>query len=53
MDFRNLALILVGMALEERFFCKFFCPMGAIFSLMPVLTPFSLRRNRPAFKNRP
>lgn len=41
-----IVLILVGMALEERFFCKFFCPMGAIFSLLPVL-PFSvLRRDR-------
>ena len=43
-----LVLIVVGMAFEERFFCKFFCPMGAVFSLMPVLTPFSLRRNRSA-----
>ncbi|MCR5560447.1 MAG: 4Fe-4S binding protein [Bacteroidales bacterium] len=41
-------LILIGMAAEERFFCKFLCPMGAVFSLVPVLTPFSLRRNRPA-----
>ena len=40
-------LILIGMAFEERFFCKFLCPMGAVFSLMPVLTPFSLRRDRP------
>ncbi|MDO5146640.1 MAG: 4Fe-4S binding protein [Eubacteriales bacterium] len=34
-------LITVGMALEPRCFCRFFCPMGAVFSLMPVL-PFSV-----------
>ena len=33
-------LILVGMALQPRFFCQFLCPMGAIFSLLPVL-PFA------------
>lgn len=38
--------ILIGMALEERFFCKFLCPMGAIFSLLPVLPFFSLKRDR-------
>ena len=39
-------LITVGMALEPRFFCRFLCPMGAVFSLMPVL-PFSvIKRNR-------
>lgn len=40
------ALITVGMALEPRFFCRFLCPMGAVFSLMPVL-PFSIiKRDR-------
>lgn len=34
-------LILIGMALEPRFFCRFCCPMGAIFSLLPVM-PFSV-----------
>ncbi len=42
-----LILIMVGMFFEERFFCKFLCPMGAVFSLMPVLPFFSLRRDRP------
>lgn len=31
-----LCLIVVGMAVRERFFCQFLCPLGAIFSLMPV-----------------
>ena len=34
-------LILIGMALEPRFFCRFCCPLGAIFSLLPVM-PFSV-----------
>ena len=32
-----LALVMVGMALRERFFCQFLCPLGAIFTLLPVL----------------
>ena len=38
-----LAVLVVGMALVERFFCQFLCPFGALFSLMPVL-PFSAYR---------
>ena len=39
-------MVTAGMALEPRFFCRFLCPMGAVFSLMPVL-PFSvIKRNR-------
>lgn len=41
-----LLAILVGMCIEERFFCKFLCPMGAVFSLLPVLPFSSYRRNR-------
>lgn len=41
-----LALLLVGMTLIERFFCRFFCPLGAIFSLLPILPFFSLHRNK-------
>ena len=47
-----LAAIAVGMAFVERFFCQFLCPLGAVFSLLPVL-PFSLfRRNRPTCAKR-
>lgn len=38
-------LILVGMALHPRFFCQFLCPMGAVFSLLPVLPFAQLHRN--------
>ncbi len=38
-------LILVGMALHPRFFCQFLCPMGAVFSLLPVLPVAQLHRD--------
>ncbi|MCR5690603.1 MAG: 4Fe-4S binding protein [Eubacterium sp.] len=41
-----LLVILVGMALKERFFCQFLCPLGAIFSFIPNLPIISLRRNK-------
>ncbi|MGN1141841.1 MAG: 4Fe-4S binding protein [Oliverpabstia sp.] len=41
-----LVLLVVGMCIQERFFCRFFCPMGAVFALLPVLPFFSLRRKR-------
>lgn len=39
-----LIITVVGMALEERFFCQFLCPMGAVFALLPVLPFSSLER---------
>lgn len=41
-----LLIIVAGMLVCERFFCRFLCPMGAIFSLLPVLPIFSIERNR-------
>lgn len=41
-----LVLIIVGMCLEDRFFCRFLCPMGAVFTLVPVLPVFGLVRDR-------
>ncbi len=40
-----LGLIVIGMAVQARFFCQFLCPMGALFSLMPVLPTGQLSRN--------
>lgn len=37
-------LLLIGMTIFERFFCRFFCPMGAVFSLLPVIPLFAVRR---------
>ena len=41
-----LILIIAGMALKERFFCQFLCPLGAIFSLLPQL-PFAFLKRDP------
>ncbi len=41
-----LIVIIVGMCVEERFFCRNLCPMGAVFSLLPVLPFFALHRDR-------
>ena len=38
--------IVIGMALKERFFCQYLCPMGALFSLLPQL-PFSNLKRDP------
>lgn len=39
-----LLLIVLGMAVKERFFCQFLCPMGAVFALLPVLGTYRRRR---------
>ncbi|MBD5135665.1 MAG: 4Fe-4S binding protein [Lachnospiraceae bacterium] len=41
-----LIIIIIGMAVCERFFCLFLCPMGAVFSILPVLPVFALHRKR-------
>lgn len=41
-----LVVLIVCMAVQERFFCRFLCPMGAVFSLIPVFPFFSLQRDR-------
>lgn len=40
-----LGLILIGMCLEDRFFCRFLCPMGAVFSILPILPLFTITKN--------
>lgn len=42
-----LLLIIVGMAVKERFFCQYLCPLGAVFSLLPIIPFLTLRRNEP------
>lgn len=41
-----LVLIVIGMCFQERFFCRVLCPMGAVFSILPVLPFSALRRDR-------
>lgn len=40
-----LGLLALGMMVRERFFCQFFCPLGAIFTLMPAVGPLGVTRN--------
>ena len=41
-----LVLILIGMCTQERFFCQFLCPMGAVFAMMPILPSALFKRDR-------
>ena len=41
-----LILIMIGMCTQERFFCQFLCPMGAVFAMMPILPTALFHRNR-------
>lgn len=41
-----LVLILIGMCTQERFFCQFLCPMGAVFAMMPILPSALFNRNQ-------
>ena len=39
-----LLLIMAGSVFIERFFCRYFCPVGAIFSLVSVFRLFKIKR---------
>ena len=41
-----LGVIVVCMVVRERFFCQFLCPLGAVFSLMPVFGFSEYKRTR-------
>ena len=43
--FIMLLLILIGSFFIERFFCRYLCPLGAIFSLISVKRLFKIKRN--------
>jgi polyferredoxin len=38
--------IIIGMVFQERFFCQFLCPLGAVFAILPMIPFVNLRRNR-------
>jgi polyferredoxin len=40
--------IAIGMLLVERFFCRFLCPLGALFALMPTLPFMAFGKRRDA-----
>lgn len=39
-----LAITLVGSLLYERFFCKYLCPMGALYAIIGKVSPFKVYR---------
>lgn len=41
-----LIVLMICMCTQERFFCQFLCPMGAVFALMPILPGALFQRNR-------
>lgn len=41
-----LGIIIVGMCFVERFFCTFLCPLGALFSIMPMLPLTTFSRDK-------
>ena len=43
--FAILGAIALGMLFVERFFCQVLCPLGAVFSLLPILPFSSFRRD--------
>ena len=40
--------VTAGSVFIERFFCRFFCPMGAVFALSARLTPTRLKKKQPS-----
>lgn len=46
-----LIVILIGSMLYDRFFCKYLCPMGAVYGLISKLSPSKIVRNEDACIN--
>ncbi len=40
-----LGITIIGSVLYDRFFCKYLCPMGAIYAIIGKLSPFKVVRN--------
>ncbi|HEY5587190.1 MAG TPA: 4Fe-4S binding protein [Ruminiclostridium sp.] len=40
-----LGVTLVGSLLYDRFFCKYLCPMGALYGIIGKISPFKVERN--------
>ncbi len=43
-----LVITLVGSLLHDRFFCKYLCPMGALYGIIGKISPFKVVRNENA-----
>jgi len=42
----TLVIILVGSMLYDRFFCKYLCPMGAVYGIVSKISPSKIVRNK-------
>jgi ferredoxin len=47
----TLVIILIGSMLYDRFFCKYLCPMGAIYGIISKISPSKIVRNKDACIN--
>ena len=41
-----LLLIIIGSLFVERFFCRYACPLGAVFSVVSLIRPFKIKKPR-------
>lgn len=41
-----LIVVLIGSMLYDRFFCKYLCPMGAVYGIISKLSPSKITRNK-------
>jgi polyferredoxin len=41
-----LIIVLLGSMLYDRFFCKYLCPMGAVYGLLSKVSPSKITRNK-------
>ena len=46
-----LLLIILGSLFVERFFCRYLCPMGAVFSIASLLKPAKIKKLEPVAAN--
>nr|WP_238881819.1 4Fe-4S binding protein [Clostridium sp. YIM B02551] len=46
-----LVIVLVGSMLYDRFFCKYLCPMGAVYGIISKISPSKIVRNEDACVN--
>ncbi|EKQ56180.1 MULTISPECIES: 4Fe-4S binding protein [unclassified Clostridium] len=49
--FSVLIVILIGSLLYDRFFCKYLCPMGAVYGIVSKLSPAKITRNESTCVN--
>lgn len=46
-----LGVTIIGSLLYDRFFCKYLCPMGALYAIIGKISPFKVKRNEDVCTN--